>query len=100
MIWRKILLGIKNVRAEIIVIGLVFVIWMVFFDEHNLIQQRQNKYKLEQLIEQEQIMRDKLKADQQRMMELQTSQENLEKFAREQFHMKKENEDVFVVVEK
>ena len=100
MNWQKILLGFKNIRIEIIAVGLVFVIWMVFFDEHNLIQQRQNKHKLELLIEQEQIMRNKLKADQQRMMELQTNQENLEKFAREQFHMKKENEDIFVVVEK
>jgi len=82
-----------------IVVGLLFIIWIVFFDEHNFIQQLQDKKKLEHLVEQEQIMRDKLKANQQKMMELQTNQENLEKFAREQFHMKKENEDLFLVIE-
>ena len=38
--------------------------------------------------------------DSTRLHELTTDKENLEKYAREQFLMKKKNEDVFVVIEK
>ena len=96
---QKIILSVKHIRKEMIIVGLIFIVWIVFFDDHNLILQQNNQKKLEQLIGQEQIMRDKLKENQQRMMELRTDQENLEKFAREQFNMKKENEDVFLVIE-
>ena len=96
---QKIILSVKHVRKEMIIVGLIFIAWIVFFDDHNLLLQQNNQKKLEQLIGQEQIMRDKLKENQQRMMELRTNQEKLEKFAREQFNMKKENEDVFIVIE-
>jgi len=39
-------------------------------------------------------------ADSQRLKELRTSSKNLEKFAREQFLMKRKNEDIFLIIEK
>ena len=44
---------------------------------------------------QEQISRDSL-----RLKELTTNKENLEKYAREQYYMKKKNEDIFVIIDK
>ncbi len=79
---------------------LFFLMWIFFFDEHNLVHHFQNKQKLSQLIEQKDFLKGKIQADQRKIQELQTSQKNLEKFAREQFLMKKDNEDVFVIVEK
>jgi cell division protein FtsB len=40
----------------------------------------------------------KIETDIQRTKELETDDDNLEKFAREQYLMKKDNEDVFVIV--
>lgn len=77
----------------------VFVVYIVFLNDNNLVQHSQNKEKLRQLIEQEDLLRKKIEADKKKIQELQTSQENLEKFAREQFLMHQPNEDVFVVVE-
>lgn len=42
----------------------------------------------------------KIIEDSQRLKELKTNKENLEKFAREQYLMKRDNEDVFVIVDK
>jgi cell division protein FtsB len=42
----------------------------------------------------------KIKEDTQQLKELKTNRENLEKFAREQYLMKKDNEDIFVFVDK
>ena len=43
---------------------------------------------------------EQIEKDSTRLHELTTDKENLEKYAREQFLMKKKNEDVFVVIEK
>jgi hypothetical protein len=40
---------------------------------------------------------EKIKDDRSKLEELQSNPANLEKFAREQFLMKKENEDVFII---
>ncbi|MFV0377913.1 MAG: FtsB family cell division protein [Mangrovibacterium sp.] len=78
---------------------ILFLVYILAVNEHNLIQHFQNKTKLSQLEEQEDRLRTKIEADKQKINELQTNQENLAKFAREQFLMHQENEDVFVVVE-
>ena len=38
--------------------------------------------------------------EQRRLDELHTSRENLEKFAREQYYMRRANEDIYVVVDR
>ena len=62
-------------------------------------QHYQNRQKLEQLREQKEFYISKIEADKRKLHELQTNDENLEKFAREQFQMKKENEDIFIILE-
>jgi cell division protein FtsB len=42
---------------------------------------------------------EKIKSDTKKLEELRTDRENLEKFAREQYLMKRDNEDVFIVTE-
>ncbi len=76
----------------------VFLVYILLINEHNLIQHVQNKAKLQQLNDQKDILEEKIESDKMKIQELQTSQQNLEKFAREQFLMRKADEDVFVVV--
>ncbi|MDD4189914.1 MAG: septum formation initiator family protein [Mangrovibacterium sp.] len=90
---------VKKVSREMLLAGVFFVLWVSFFDEYNLISHFRDQQKLEQLIKQKEFLQDKIQSDQRKIRELQTSHKNLEKFAREQFLMKKKNEDVFLVVE-
>jgi cell division protein FtsB len=76
-----------------------FVVWIMFFDANNLVQHRQNLAELRQLEAQVDFYKHKIQADKQKLYELQTNDENLEKFAREQFLMKKADEDVYLIVE-
>lgn len=76
-----------------------FVVWIMFFDENNLIQYKQNQKELALLEEQVAFYKHKIEADKRKLIELQTNDENLEKFAREQFLMKKADEDIYVIVE-
>lgn len=77
----------------------LFLLWLIIFDEHSLLQHFHNKQKLNQFDEQEQFLNTKIISDKRKIKELQTNQSNLEKFAREEFLMKKENEDIFIVIE-
>ncbi len=43
---------------------------------------------------------EQIKTDSARLQELRTNDKNLEKFAREQYLMKKDNEDIFIVIDK
>ena len=44
--------------------------------------------------------RERIITDSLKLNELKTNNENLEKFAREQYLMKKDNEDIFIVIDK
>ena len=89
----------KIIRNKYGITLLLFLLWLFFFDEYNLLDHFRNKHKLVQLEEQKDFLKEKIASDQRKIQELKTSQKNLEKFAREQFLMKKENEDVYIVIE-
>lgn len=84
------------VRNKFIFTSLLFLIWMTFFDQSNFIDQIQDRMKLSEL----EAHRDQLAAEIAQSNEdlklLQNDKELLEKFARERYLMKKENEDIFV----
>lgn len=91
--------GLKVFYVKYLVALLVFVGWVTFFDENNLMKHRQNQEELALLQEQVDFYKHKIEADKRKLYELQTNDQNLEKFAREQFLMKKADEDIFVIVE-
>ncbi len=77
----------------------VFAIWMLFFDQNNLVDRMRMSSEIRQLEDDREYYIDQIEKDSTRFHELTTDKENLEKYAREQFLMKKKNEDVFVVIE-
>jgi len=87
-------------KNKYFLVSLAFLVWMVFFDKNDLFSQyqyRQQVSKLKQEREFYQKETDKVKKD---LDELTSNPKKLEKFAREKYLMKKDNEDVFVIVQK
>lgn len=80
------------------VTGILFSLWMLFFDQHDLISQIQLQRELNQYEEDKQYYREQIQKTEQDLNELLTNEDNLEKFAREKYLMKKDNEEVFVIV--
>jgi len=100
---KALLSGIRKVRMfrnKYVVAILVFLVWIVFFDENNLLAHHRNKQRLKALKEQRIVYREKIEADNRKLEELRSGNKNLEKYAREQFYMTKPDEDLFLVVEK
>ena len=77
----------------------IFFIWMLFFDQYNLVDRMKMSSEIRQLEEDREYYLEQIQKDSARLHELTTDKENLEKYAREQFFMKKPDEDVFVIVE-
>ena len=78
---------------------LVFLVWLLIFDNNSLIDRVRYLKILHEMEEEKQYYLERIEEDSRRLNELKTDRDNLEKFAREQYFMKKENEDVFVIVE-
>lgn len=76
-----------------------FLFWLSFFDRNNLLDRVVNINKLKKLEQDKEYFLEQKRADSIRVNELNTNNDNLEKFAREQYLMKKDNEDIFIIVE-
>ena len=80
--------------------GFAFAAWMLFFDENNLIVQYHRRHELIALQKKTGFYKLEMAKVVKQYQELTTSNESQEKFARENYMMKKDNEDVFVIVER
>ena len=80
------------------IVGLLFVIWIALFDKYSFIDQLQLRSKISQMKKEKNYYRKKVEEDKRKKDELLGNRDNLEKFAREQYLMKKENEDIFIIV--
>jgi cell division protein FtsB len=96
-IWKKILPYVKN---KYILTILIFIVWLLFFDRNNLLDRAQELGHLRQLEKDKKYYIERIDKDAKRLEQLRTNSKNLEKFAREQYLMKKDKEDIFVIVEK
>src|ERR1700748_673632 len=89
---------IDLVKNKFFLVTLAFVVWMVFFDKNDLLSQYQYHQQVSKLKQERDFYKsetDKVTRD---LDELTSNPAKLEKFAREKYLMKKDNEDVFVVV--
>lgn len=77
---------------------LAVVVWVTFFDKDDLFSQYELTQKLKQLKTEEKYYLTEIEKNRNDMNELRTNPANLEKFAREKYLMKKDNEEIFVIV--
>lgn len=86
-------------RNKFVLTILFFGVWILFFDQNNLLDRINNVKNLNALRQEKEYYKHKIKEDNRRMKELISDKENLEKFAREEYLMKRDDEDVFVVIQ-
>ncbi|HNX11983.1 MAG TPA: septum formation initiator family protein [Paludibacteraceae bacterium] len=76
-----------------------FFIFLIFFDNHNLISRWETSRKINSMEKEIKFYQSEIDKNKAKMNEMQTSDESLEKYAREQYHLKKDSEDVFIIKE-
>lgn len=85
-------------RNKYFLVTTAFLVWMVFFDRNDLFSQYQYHQQVSKLKQERDFYQKETAKVHQDLDELTSNKEKLEKFAREKFLMKKDKEDVFVIV--
>ena len=92
---RKVFFILKN---KFFITFLFILAWVIFFDKNDLFSQMDLRQKLKSLETEKKYYINEIAQNKKDLLELRTNPSNLEKFAREKYLMKKENEDIFVIV--
>ncbi len=87
---------IKFISNRYVFITLIFGIWMVFFDENSLLNHLEFNKEINKLNEEKEYYKTEIDKDKELINKLKDKEE-LEKFAREQYNMKKENEEIYII---
>jgi cell division protein DivIC len=80
-----------------LITGIVFVIWMTFFDRNDITLQLKRIHELNKLEKSDKLLNDQIANTKEELGQLKTNPQTLEKYARERYLMKKDNEDLFVI---
>ena len=76
----------------------VFLIWLLLLDTNNLIERYGQMAGLHKLKQDREYYIKKIDEDKRKLNELKTDNHNLEKFAREQYMMKRKDEDLYIIM--
>ncbi len=88
-------------RVPIMVyVAVALIFEMAFIDENSFVQNYRYNRQIAQLRKSISHYQQVVDESRTRLEELGTNDENLEKFARETYQMKRDNEDVFIIVDK
>ena len=90
---------IDLVKNKFFLVTIAFVVWMIFFDRNDLFSQYQYYQQVSKLKQERDFYKTETEKVSRDLDELASDPKKLEKFAREKYLMKKDNEDVFVIVQ-
>lgn len=79
------------------VTGITFLVWMTFLDSNDLINRYRMSAKLRSLEHEREYYREKIEDVERDRTDLMGTIESLERFAREKYLMKRDQEDIFIV---
>lgn len=98
-------MGLKEVRNKkwfsiisnlYVIVLTVFLVWMLFFDTNSLLIHRELQKEIKKLEKQQEFLQEQIAKDKAIIKKLSDPKE-LEKFAREQYYLKKKNEEIYLI---
>ena len=85
-------------RNKYLLTLIIFAVWILLLDSNNLISRWKEMRNLKKLKAEKEYYVQRIEEDKRKLHELKTSDRNLEKFAREQYRMKKPEEDLYIIL--
>lgn len=86
----------KVYKTTYVSIGILFIVWILFFDSHSWLIHQELNTEIEQLEKRKKDLLQKIKGDKKAVEQLQNL-DSLEKYARENYGHKREDETVFII---
>jgi cell division protein DivIC len=87
---------VKFFTNRYVIIIAIFVVWMAFFDENSWVNHREFDKEIDKLKSERAYYKSQIDSDNV-FINNHNDREELEKFAREQYKMKKENEEIYII---
>ncbi len=91
---------LKYINNRYFYTGLAFLVWLAFFDNDSILEQIKLSNKINDLKQEKSFYKTEIQKNKSALNALKYDTTQLEKYAREKYFMKKDNEDVYVVVRK
>jgi cell division protein FtsB len=88
----------KYIHNKYFYTGLAFLVWMIFFDQENFVEQYRLSKNLNDLAAKKAYYQTEISKNEKAIHSLENDSTQVEKFAREKYFMKKDNEEVFVII--
>jgi cell division protein DivIC len=87
---------LKPLKNVFILILFVFIVWMLFFDANSYLIHHELNSDIDALETEKEYYRKEIEKDKKAIKKLST-EEGLEKFAREEYYMKRDSEEIFII---
>jgi cell division protein DivIC len=84
-------------RNKYFLSSLAFLVFLSFFDDRDLVTNHQHRKQLRELEKSAEYYRQEIEKTQTELNQLRTDAATLEKYAREKYLMKRDNEDIYVI---
>jgi cell division protein FtsB len=86
----------KIISNKYLIILLLFSGWMFFLDNYSYMDQRVLNKQIDELQDNKKYYKDEIRKDKENI-KLLKNQDQVEKYAREKYYMKKDSEDIYIV---
>ena len=84
-------------RNKYLLATIAFIVWMLFFDRNDVFTQIQRRGELNELRQSKQYFEKQIAENKKFSNDLQFNASAIEKYAREKYLMKRDNEDLFII---
>ena len=84
-------------RDKFFIAFAAFTVWMLFFDERDIFTMSHHRQELRELQKSEKYYTEQINKEKTELENLKNSPATLEKYAREKYFMKRDNEDLFLI---
>ena len=91
---------LSTIRNKYLIATVAFAVWMLFFDRHDMATQYGYYSQLNGLKAEKTFYTTEIERISKAIHDLNTDPQEQQRVARERYQMKKDNEDIFVIVEK
>ena len=87
---------VRFISNKFVIILALFLVWMIFFDENSFLNHRELDKEIDNLEKSNDYYKEQIEQDK-KIIDNLNDPDSLEKYAREEYKMKKENEDIFLI---
>ena len=90
----------RIIKNKYLLVTVAFFAWVIFFDSNSIIEWSSIRSNIHRQENEKTYYKQEIKSAEEKLQELSSNKDSLEKFAREQFYFHEEDEDLYIVKKK